>query len=631
MPAPANLVHQTTSGTGTGNLSLSSVNGKRTFASAFGTGASQNVFDYFISSRDAAEWERGTGHMSDSTTLVRDAVLESSNSNALVNFSAGTKDVANDIPASQQDITGLTEDTSPDPVADFVAIYDVSASSRKKAKIASFTRERLTANRTYYVRANLGTCTISIASPAVVTKTAHGLQANDPVVLSILPNTKSFTITEANPGVVTCTAHGFSAGQPVKLQSTVRLPKGLTQNTTYYVKAVTANTFELEPTIGGGSINTTAPTFTITIASPGVVTLTAHGFSAGDPVVFATSGALPTGLTAGTTYFVKTVVDANSFQISATPEGSAINTSGTQSGTHTLVQGGLHRLEMVGALPTGLTEGTVYYVKTVQDADHFTVSATVGGAEINTSGTQSGIISVATGNDNNDGLAATRAGALLTKQTCWNKIAALDLSNYTATMQLADSVYTTTWFTLLNSPIGTSKVIIKGNTTLPSNVRVAPASDAFSVSGPAQVWIKDLKIACTGLGILAQHPGCVVDFTNLEFGACNEHIRVTSGQVSLTGGTSYAIAGGGGRHVLCSGKYFTASSTPVIWGRPNFTDAFVNIINGYMSLWSCQWTGLATGTRWYVSANGVINTFGQSTAWMPGSAAGAESSGGKYI
>ncbi|MDP2621464.1 MAG: hypothetical protein Q8P46_15055 [Hyphomicrobiales bacterium] len=99
MPDVADLVHETTVGTGTGNLTLAAVLGKRTFNTAFGTGGT-DLFDYFISNRAAAEWEVGTGHLSDATTLVRDTVVLSSNSNNAVNFSAGTKDVANDAPAS---------------------------------------------------------------------------------------------------------------------------------------------------------------------------------------------------------------------------------------------------------------------------------------------------------------------------------------------------------------------------------------------------------------------------------------------------------------------------------------------------------------------------------------------------
>lgn len=76
---------------------------------------------------------------------------------------------------------------------------------------------------------------------------------------------------------------------------------------------------------------------TVTIASPAVVTLNAHGFTAGTPIVFSTSGALPTGIIAGTTYYViSTGLTANTFQFSTTVGGSAVNTSGSQSGTHTI-------------------------------------------------------------------------------------------------------------------------------------------------------------------------------------------------------------------------------------------------------------------------------------------------------
>jgi hypothetical protein len=78
-----------------------------------------------------------------------------------------------------------------------------------------------------------------------------------------------------------------------------------------------------------------AATVTVTIAAPGIFTDTAHGLAVNTPVKFTTTGALPTGITAGTTYYVKTVVDANSYSVSATAGGSAITTTGTQSGVHT--------------------------------------------------------------------------------------------------------------------------------------------------------------------------------------------------------------------------------------------------------------------------------------------------------
>lgn len=78
-------------------------------------------------------------------------------------------------------------------------------------------------------------------------------------------------------------------------------------------------------------------TVTVTIASPAVFTLAAHGFAAGDTVTFSTTGALPTGLTAGTVYYViSTGLTTDTFRVSTSSGGSAVNTSGTQSGTHTV-------------------------------------------------------------------------------------------------------------------------------------------------------------------------------------------------------------------------------------------------------------------------------------------------------
>lgn len=78
-------------------------------------------------------------------------------------------------------------------------------------------------------------------------------------------------------------------------------------------------------------------TCTITNASPAVVTYNSHGFAAGDMVVFSSSGSLPTGLTAGTVYYVISAgLTTNEFRVSATSGGSAINTSSSGSGTHSV-------------------------------------------------------------------------------------------------------------------------------------------------------------------------------------------------------------------------------------------------------------------------------------------------------
>lgn len=87
MPHVADRVKDTGTVSGTGNVTLSNTSstGFRTFASGIGVG---NLVWYAIESQ-AGEWEVGYGTLSNSTTLTRDEVSESSNSNAKVNFGGG--------------------------------------------------------------------------------------------------------------------------------------------------------------------------------------------------------------------------------------------------------------------------------------------------------------------------------------------------------------------------------------------------------------------------------------------------------------------------------------------------------------------------------------------------------------
>lgn len=75
-------------------------------------------------------------------------------------------------------------------------------------------------------------------------------------------------------------------------------------------------------------------TVTITIAAPGVVSWASHGLTDGTKVVLTTTGTLPTGITAGTTYYVVNAT-AGTFELSATRGGTSITTTATQTGVHT--------------------------------------------------------------------------------------------------------------------------------------------------------------------------------------------------------------------------------------------------------------------------------------------------------
>lgn len=86
----------------------------------------------------------------------------------------------------------------------------------------------------------------------------------------------------------------------------------------------------------------TTSIITMTIASPCVVTWSNHGLATGQSIQFSTTGALPTFSTVQTVYFVR-VINTNTFNLYDTLSNAMntgattgrINTTGTQSGTHT--------------------------------------------------------------------------------------------------------------------------------------------------------------------------------------------------------------------------------------------------------------------------------------------------------
>jgi hypothetical protein len=92
------------------------------------------------------------------------------------------------------------------------------------------------------------------------------------------------------------------------------------------------------------TLDATERTATITIASPAVITVIGSGLGLtnGSVIRFSTSGTLPTGITAGTNYYVINInIFSNqvTFNISTSRGGTPINTSGSQSGTHKIHPG----------------------------------------------------------------------------------------------------------------------------------------------------------------------------------------------------------------------------------------------------------------------------------------------------
>jgi hypothetical protein len=125
---------------------------------------------------------------------------------------------------------------------------------------------------------------------------------------------------------------------------------------------------------GGGiyywdaSIGVRGLALTVTVASPGVVTLGSPLLD-GTAVQLSTTGALPTGLVPGTTYYVVNA-SGSTCNLAATSGGSAINTSGTQSGVHTVMARAINIADLTGANEVPIIQNFLL----VSDASRFTLA-----------------------------------------------------------------------------------------------------------------------------------------------------------------------------------------------------------------------------------------------------------------
>jgi hypothetical protein len=251
-------------------------------------------------------------------------------------------------------------------IADTHGFYDNSASASRLTVPSGFNKVRLSAN----IRYDGGTSSVFIRLLKNGSVVPGSFRKSENGGSSRYINANS-AVLEVTPGdYFQMEVYAVAAGDIISGNATWFQIEGIHPDTKYCLAYATQGTtrnsaYGLVPfnvvAVSNDSFRYSS-TATITIASPGVVSWTAHGLIDGTPVVFTTTGALPTGLTAGTVYYVVSSA-ANSFSVATTYGGSAINTSGSQSGTHTVTAVG--RLKV----PAGHTQARL----------SFTLNATVSG------------------------------------------------------------------------------------------------------------------------------------------------------------------------------------------------------------------------------------------------------------
>jgi hypothetical protein len=114
------------------------------------------------------------------------------------------------------------------------------------------------------------------------------------------PATQTTTITNATPAIFTATAHGLSTGTIITLTTTGGLPSGLSIATDYWVTVIDANTFKVststENLLAGIFVNTTTAGSGTHTISKGYIILTVGADGKDDPTAFDTLYNPNTGL-----------------------------------------------------------------------------------------------------------------------------------------------------------------------------------------------------------------------------------------------------------------------------------------------------------------------------------------------
>jgi hypothetical protein len=251
------------------------------------------------------------------------------------------------------------------------------------------------------------------------------------------------------------------------------------------------------------------------------------------------------------------------------------------------------------------------------------------------------------GDDDNDGLADSAAGAFATIQKAIDTVANLDLGIQDVTIQIGAGTYTDP--VILKALTGAGAVTLRGNPSTPSDVVISRSGagvrciEAEYIAGD---WRLDgLRLTTSGTSALsacihANGPATTVRFENIDFGPSQgRHISAEGGALMKRTGPC-TISGGAAAHLfirICAlyDNLFSGDVTFVGDGlTANFTAAFAvcatnavifhphgSYVNG----------GSVTGQRYQATRNGVIQSGDGTAGYFPGDAAGTTETGGQYV
>jgi hypothetical protein len=248
-----------------------------------------------------------------------------------------------------------------------------------------------------------------------------------------------------------------------------------------------------------------------------------------------------------------------------------------------------------------------------------------------------------TGNDGNDGL--TPGTAFANGQAAWNAATSLDLNGHNLTIQFVNGTYTQP-VVCAGIPLGIGAgngILLLGNVAQQNLVTInVTNANCITAQAGAAVTARGMTLQATGSttdyvgqgnALCTMGPTSYIAFDHITFGACgNCHCLAYGGTIS-SGPNPYTIAGPAPSHISAEigGVAVIADASVSITGIPGFSQAFAYVFNGNAYVHGTAFAGTATGLRYNVQANGVLNTAGSSDTFLPGDTAGITGTGGQYV
>lgn len=257
------------------------------------------------------------------------------------------------------------------------------------------------------------------------------------------------------------------------------------------------------------------------------------------------------------------------------------------------------------------------------------------------------------GSDSNTGLANTSGGAFLTLQKAWDTLLLLDTNGYTVTIKCTGSF--TKGIYIAKAWSGGGRVIIEGDTATPANATIAQstthsgagvgAGAIFLIDAllPAVLRIAGFKLSTSGSGtasILLAASG-TVEVGGLDLAG---NASVYEGTIALAAPGAKMIFAPAYGNITISGNMgcwlqvsspgaqaIFYSQTITLTGTPVWGWIGVYVARGVADMGSLTFSGSATGTRYYVTQNGIIDTSGGGASYLPGNSSGSAVAQGQYI